>query len=61
MPERLLDNAVILEALARMAYFTLGINRAARPVASALHDKHYLQKTRSRTHITGRPRIKDKQ
>jgi L-ribulose-5-phosphate 4-epimerase len=37
-------NAVILESLARMAYFTLGINAAAQPVASALHDKHYLRK-----------------
>ena len=37
-------NAVILESLARMAYFTLGINAAAQPVSSALHDKHYLRK-----------------
>jgi ribulose-5-phosphate 4-epimerase/fuculose-1-phosphate aldolase len=27
-----------------MAYFTLGINAAAQPVGSALHDKHYLRK-----------------
>jgi L-ribulose-5-phosphate 4-epimerase len=37
-------NAVILEAIARMAYFTLGINAAAQPIGSALHDKHYLRK-----------------
>lgn len=37
-------NAVILEAIARMAYFTLGINSAAQAVGSALHDKHYLRK-----------------
>lgn len=37
-------NAVILEAIARMAYFTLGINAAASPVGSVLHDKHYLRK-----------------
>jgi L-ribulose-5-phosphate 4-epimerase len=37
-------NAVILEAIARMAYFTLDINAAAQPVGSALHDKHYLRK-----------------
>jgi L-ribulose-5-phosphate 4-epimerase len=37
-------NAVILEAIARMAYFTLGINSAAQPVGSALHSKHYLRK-----------------
>jgi len=37
-------NAVILEAIARMAYFTLGINGTASAVGSALHDKHYLRK-----------------
>jgi L-ribulose-5-phosphate 4-epimerase len=37
-------NAVILESIARMAYFTLGINGAAEPVGSGLHDKHYLRK-----------------
>ncbi|MFZ0320422.1 MAG: L-ribulose-5-phosphate 4-epimerase AraD [Candidatus Sulfotelmatobacter sp.] len=37
-------NAVILEAIARMAYFTLGINPAAQPVGNTLHDKHYLRK-----------------
>jgi L-ribulose-5-phosphate 4-epimerase len=37
-------HAVILEAIARMAYFTLGINAAAQPTGSALHNKHYLRK-----------------
>jgi L-ribulose-5-phosphate 4-epimerase len=37
-------NAVILEAIARMAYFTLAINPAAQSVGSGLHDKHYLRK-----------------
>ncbi|MFZ3339992.1 MAG: L-ribulose-5-phosphate 4-epimerase [Terriglobales bacterium] len=37
-------NAAILESIARMAYFTLGINAAAQPIGSALHDKHYLRK-----------------
>jgi len=37
-------NAVILEAIARMAYFTLSVNPAAQPVGSGLHDKHYLRK-----------------
>jgi L-ribulose-5-phosphate 4-epimerase len=37
-------NAVILEAIARMAYFTLGINPGARRIGSGLHDKHYLRK-----------------
>lgn len=37
-------NAVILEAVARMAYFTVGISRDAHPIARALHDKHFLRK-----------------
>jgi L-ribulose-5-phosphate 4-epimerase len=37
-------NAVILEAIARIAYFTLSVNPAAQPVGSGLHDKHYLRK-----------------
>jgi len=37
-------NVTILEAMERMAYLTLGINSAAQPVATALHDKHYLRK-----------------
>jgi len=42
--ERAAHNAVILEAVARMACFTLGINPAAQSVGSGLHDKHYLRK-----------------
>jgi L-ribulose-5-phosphate 4-epimerase len=37
-------NAVILEAIARMAYLTLDINSTAKSVGSSLHDKHYLRK-----------------
>ncbi len=37
-------NAAVLESIARMAFFTLGINAAAQPVGSALLDKHYLRK-----------------
>jgi L-ribulose-5-phosphate 4-epimerase len=37
-------HAVILETIARMAYFTTTINSAATPVRKALHDKHYLRK-----------------
>ena len=38
------NNAVILEAVARTAYFTITINQAAQPIGSGLHDKHYLRK-----------------
>jgi L-ribulose-5-phosphate 4-epimerase len=37
-------NAVVLEALARMAYFTIGINERSQPIAKVLHDRHFLRK-----------------
>jgi L-ribulose-5-phosphate 4-epimerase len=37
-------NAVILESVARMAYFTLGINQQASAIGKFLHDQHYLRK-----------------
>ena len=37
-------NAVILESIARMAYYTLTLAEGARPIASELHDKHFLRK-----------------
>src|SRR5207244_2682898 len=37
-------NAVILESVARMAYYTIGINADAPPIPKELHDKHYLRK-----------------
>jgi L-ribulose-5-phosphate 4-epimerase len=37
-------NAVILESVARMAYFTRRINQDAKPLGRGLHDKHYLRK-----------------
>jgi len=43
-PEASAHNAVILESVARMAYFTSGINSAARAIQSSLHDKHFLRK-----------------
>jgi L-ribulose-5-phosphate 4-epimerase len=37
-------NAVILESIARMAYFTLSINPQAKTIGRFLHDKHFLRK-----------------
>jgi L-ribulose-5-phosphate 4-epimerase len=37
-------NAVVLEALARMAYFTIGINHEAVAIGKTLHDRHFLRK-----------------
>jgi L-ribulose-5-phosphate 4-epimerase len=37
-------NSSILEAVARMAYYTVGLAQAAEPISQFLHDKHYLRK-----------------
>jgi L-ribulose-5-phosphate 4-epimerase len=37
-------NAVVLEAIARMAYFTVAINPDAPSIGRELHDKHHLRK-----------------
>lgn len=37
-------NAVVLESVARMAYYTIGINAQATPLSRELHDKHFLRK-----------------
>lgn len=37
-------NASILEAVARMAYYTVGLAQAAEPISQFLHDKHFLRK-----------------
>jgi L-ribulose-5-phosphate 4-epimerase len=51
-------NAAILEAIARMAYFTLGINAAAEPAGNTLRAKHYCRKHGTNAYY-GQP--KDKQ
>lgn len=37
-------HAVILESIARMAYYTLNLSQDAQPLSPALHDKHFLRK-----------------
>jgi L-ribulose-5-phosphate 4-epimerase len=37
-------NAVVLESIARMAYFTTTLNHEAVGISSALHDRHFLRK-----------------
>lgn len=37
-------NAVVLEYVAKMAYYTLGIHSSAASLPRELHDKHYLRK-----------------
>ena len=37
-------NAVVLESIARMAFFTLTINAEASAIGKPLHDRHYLRK-----------------
>lgn len=43
-PAAAAHNAVLLEAVARMAWLTLSINPGAGAISQALHDKHYLRK-----------------
>jgi L-ribulose-5-phosphate 4-epimerase len=38
------ENAWMLELVARMAYFTVGINAQAKGLGKTLHDKHFLRK-----------------
>jgi len=49
-PAAAAHNAAIVEAVARMAYFTITINPGAEPVGSGLHDKHYLRKHGSKAY-----------
>lgn len=50
-------NAVILEFVARMAYFTLGINSQAGAIGRSLHNKHFLRKHGKDAHY-GQPKEK---
>jgi L-ribulose-5-phosphate 4-epimerase len=43
-------NAVVLESIARMAYFTVTINREASAIGKPLHDRHYLRKHGSQSY-----------
>ena len=43
-PGEAAHNAVILEAVARMAYFTITLNPQAPAIDRGLHDKHHLRK-----------------
>jgi L-ribulose-5-phosphate 4-epimerase len=52
------ENAWMLEAVARMAYFTTQINPQAGAVGKALHDRHYLRKHGKKAYY-GQTRIKE--
>jgi len=43
-PDTAAHHAVVLEAVARMAYFTVAINKDAPAIGQDLHDKHHLRK-----------------
>jgi L-ribulose-5-phosphate 4-epimerase len=47
-------NSAILEAVARMAYYSIGINPTVEPISPWLHDKHFLRKHGS-TKYYGQP------
>jgi L-ribulose-5-phosphate 4-epimerase len=59
-PSEAAHNAVILESVARMAYYTIGIAPDAAPLARQLHDKHYLRKHGKNAYY-GQAKNKDKQ
>ena len=56
-PAAAAHNAVILEAVARMAFFTTTIDAESQPVGGGLHDKHYLRKHGSNAYY-GQPKEK---
>jgi L-ribulose-5-phosphate 4-epimerase len=56
-PQKAAETAWMLEAVARMAYFTIGINANASSVGTALHDRHFLRK-HGRKAYYGQERIK---
>jgi L-ribulose-5-phosphate 4-epimerase len=43
-PAKAAHTAVVLEEIARMAYYTITLNAGAQPISGALHDKHFLRK-----------------
>jgi L-ribulose-5-phosphate 4-epimerase len=43
-PRKASENAWMLEAAARIAYFTVGINPLAGGIGKTLHDRHFLRK-----------------
>src|ERR1700675_275921 len=43
-PGKAAENAWMLEAVARMAYFTVGLNTNASFLGKTLHDRHFLRK-----------------
>jgi L-ribulose-5-phosphate 4-epimerase len=43
-PAQAAHTAVVLEEIARMAYYTITLNPEAPPISQALHDKHFLRK-----------------
>jgi len=43
-PDKAAHTAVVLEEIARMAYYTVTLNAQAPPISQTLHDKHFLRK-----------------
>jgi len=49
-PSTAAHNAVVLESIARMAFFTVTINNEANAIGKTLHDRHYLRKHGSKAY-----------
>jgi L-ribulose-5-phosphate 4-epimerase len=56
-PAKAAENAWMLEAAARIAYFTVNINPHARSIGKTLHDRHFLRKHGERAYY-GQARTK---
>ena len=54
-PAEAAHNAAILESVARMAWYTIGISPQAAPLPRELHDKHFLRKHGSNAYY-GQPK-----
>jgi L-ribulose-5-phosphate 4-epimerase len=52
------ENAWMLEAVARFAYLTVGINPHAQGIGKSLHDRHFLRKHGKNAYY-GQPRTKE--
>jgi L-ribulose-5-phosphate 4-epimerase len=57
-PAKAAENAWMLEAAARIAYFTLNINPHAGSIGKTLHDRHFLRKHGERAYY-GQARTKE--
>jgi L-ribulose-5-phosphate 4-epimerase len=57
-PRKASENAWMLEAVAHMAYLTVGLNTKASSLSKTLHDRHFLRKHGKKAYY-GQPKTKE--